>query len=169
MKKYLLWGLFFLLSAQLFSQTDNKDLSNAVLQCRYGNLYNSTTMEKMDVPTLGGMLSKESFYTYCQARAEYMASLSMWAISGTGAASSLIIALVGHKGIPNYSPMSYTFYYTPFICTFALTVAALVPAVVLTADSYRKLNRVAADYNNTPGRTLSLGLSGHGVGLTFKF
>lgn len=148
-----------LLSAQLFSQADNKDLSNAVLRCRYGNLYNSTTMEKMDVPTLGGMLSKESFYTYCQARAEYLASLSMWALSGAGAASSFIIAMV----------TNYTFYYTPFICTFALTVAALVPAVVLTIDSHRKLNRVAADYNNAKGRTLSLGLNGYGVGLTFNF
>lgn len=159
MKKILLLGLIMLFLAQLFSQADHKDLSNAVLQCRYGNLYNITTMEKMDVPTLGGMLSKESFYTYCQARAEFFASLSLWAISGAGAVSSFIIAMVTKN----------TFYYTPFICTFALTVAALVPAVVLTIDSHWKLNRVAADYNNAKGRTLSLGLNGHGFGLTLNF
>ena len=152
MKMILLLGFIVLFSTQLFSQTDSEDLPGMTLMHRHGNLYNASTLEKLDVPTLGSMLSKDSFLTYCQARAEYTASISMWTIFGAGAVASLSIAMAEHRNMPNYSLMASTFYYTPFICTFALTAAALIPAVVLTVDSHMKLNRVAAGYNN--GSTL---------------
>ncbi|MBO4488695.1 MAG: hypothetical protein J5741_03435 [Bacteroidales bacterium] len=167
MKKILLLGCIILFSTLLFSQTNSEDLPGVTLTHRHGNLYNASTLKKLDVPALGSMLTKDSFFTYCKARAEYTASISMWAIFGAGAIASLSIAMAEHRNMPNYSLMASTFYYTPFICTFALTAVALIPAVVLTVDSHMKLNRVATGYNN--GRSLSLGLNGHGLGLTLKF
>ena len=142
-----------------------------------GSLFNTDNGMKMDAYQLSNLLDSHTFDIYRQARREYVASIPLWAMAGAGAATSLTFLFVGlHADMtfeqdpetPTHSASPY--YYAISGITMGAALLPFIPALVLTLDSHKKLDNVAATYekkNNS--MTFNIGPTQHGVSAFIRF
>lgn len=155
----------FLLSAQQ---------SQTIEQYKGHLRYNGDSMN-IDKQVLSQILDDNSFSKYLQARREYVAAIPLW---GLGCAE--LIAATTFAGIGLHSDRTFTYNpdypitsYSPYLYVVAgsclgAALFTLIPAIILTVDSQKKLISISKGYNsNRTSLKLSFCSSGGRITLNF--
>ena len=140
----------------------------------YGRLYNGDNGMKMDRISLQNTLSSEDFTLYRKARREHVAAIPLWVLSGISLTAAtywvcdLIYVEYFMVGGPRHFEDLIDMIFGGFC--FGVSILEVIPSLILTLDSYKKLDRVASSYNQKSYPvSLSLGPTRHGVGITLNF
>jgi hypothetical protein len=140
----------------------------------YGRLYNGDNGMKMDRISLQNTLSSEDFTLYRKARREHVAAIPLWVLSGISLTAAtywvcdLIYVEYFMVGGPRHFEDLIDMIFGGFC--FGVSILEVIPALILTLDSYKKLDRVASSYNQKSYPvSLSFGPTRHGVGITLNF
>ena len=187
--RFLLFVVLSVMSVNLQAQSDsllqNSDLKrhNFRLAIDTSNGTNDDEEESVIVlkkEQLQTMLSYEQFQSYKMARRCYIASIPLLVLSGCGTAITTTFVGMGiynyfSDGKLGYGSMTVMFYFLAG-CTFAGTLAPLIPTIVLFVHSAKRLNNIAEDYNKQRHRSyfqnglqLNYGFVGNGVGFQLRF
>ena len=146
----------------------------------HGHLCDMNSLEKISLQSSLYILTPEHFNTYYRARREYISAITLWTVGGVvttcfmGYACGTLIEdalhpphnTAGHE-VVDMSPV-----FAKISAGIALGSAILffTPALVLTLDSHKKIDRIVASYNlkcNQP--SLSFGPTRYGIGLSLNF
>ena len=110
------------------------------------------------------------------ARAEYISAIPLWYLTGAIASVACVYIGAGIYAITQweYDPVVETWPSPgPVLLGGSLLLGAavlMIPALVLTIDSYKKLNGIVDNYNSSkPSLYLGFGQTDRGVGMTLKF
>ena len=138
------------------------------------------SLEKISLQSSLYILSPENFNMYYKARREYVSAITLWAVGGVvttcfmGYACGTLIVSALH---PPHNPEGHEVVdMSPVFAKISAGIAVgsailfFTPALVLTLDSHKKIDRIVADYNqksNSP--SLSFGPTRYGVGVSLNF
>ena len=177
MKKSILLLIMALSSITLYAQNPKNDTTGTSpthLERFYGRLYNGDNGMKMDRTSLQNTLSFEDFTLYRKARRENVAAIPLWVLSGISLTAAtywvcdLIYVEYFMVGGPRHFEDLIDMIFGGFC--FGVSILEVIPALILTLDSYKKLDRVASSYNQKSYPvSLSFGPTRHGVGITLNF
>ncbi len=177
MKKSILLLIMALSSITLYAQNPKNDTTGTFpthLERYYGRLYNGDNGMKMDRTSLQNTLSSEDFTLYRKARRELIAAIPLWTLSGVflTLATNWYCAMIDltYFHVP-YSDAGGSLVYFILGCSaLGMSLITFIPAIILTLDSYKKLDHVASSYNQKSYPvSLSFGPTRHGVGITLNF
>ncbi|MBR4134865.1 MAG: hypothetical protein IKU03_00415 [Bacteroidales bacterium] len=165
--KRIVQALFLIagFAATLSAQERDTTLSSSTpfrLEPYGGHFEYAGTNQEVDASTLQILLTPDQFRTYQRAHKEFIASIVLWSIAGASVLNALTCLslselLYGDIDFSNIGigVSAYCF------------VMSMIPAIVLTVDSQRKLHRVANAYNQN--LSLRIGGTPNGFGLTLNF
>ncbi|MBR1514279.1 MAG: hypothetical protein IJ622_08320 [Bacteroidales bacterium] len=170
------WLLFFFLmmSKVCLSQSTKSDIEPYHFGFRY-----KASKEIIDRETLATMLDAEMFASYSKARNERIVALPLWIVSGVGLSASAYFAFMGLDDCLHPSPVDYEnpmmpaapFLFVASGVLFAATLAPMIPAIILTIDSKKRLNGIASSFNTKGRETISIEFGGinNGIGFAINF
>lgn len=179
MKKTIFTLTIMAFALLLYSQeSDNTDASSMQLARKHGHLCDPGNMEKISLQLSLYILSPENFNTYYKARREYVSAVTLWSIGGVVTAGFLGYSCVTFI-MDVVHPMPSDSHYvdvSPLIAQISAGIALgsailfFTPALVLTLDSHKKIDRIVASHNMKTNQTsLSFGPTRYGVGLSLNF
>jgi hypothetical protein len=162
-------------NAQLDSCVQNTNLKRKKIRLAFDTL-NSSVLEKGELQIL---LSDKQFKTYNHARSCYVASIPLYVLAGCGAAittTSIGMGIYYHfLGEFDTRGMAGVCYFIAG-CTFAGTLAPLIPAIILNIYGKKQLDKLALDYNNQRYSSyyqrniqLNFGFTQNGIGFKLSF
>ena len=178
MKNSILFIILITASSWCLSAQDTlgktHEASPVQLERVRGRLYNGDNGMKMDRISLQNTLSSEDFTLYRKARRELIAAIPLWTLSGICLtfATNWFCAMIDltYFHVPDPDAGGSLVYL--ILGGFALGVSLITftPAIVLTLDSYKKLDRVVTSYNQKSYPvSLSFGPTCYGMGITLHF
>jgi hypothetical protein len=178
MKRIILFILLITASTWCLSAQDTLgktlETSPVHLERIRGRLYNGDNGMRMDRTSLQNTLSSEDFTLYRKARRELIAAIPLWVLSGISLTAAtywvcdLIYVEYFMVGGPRHFEDLIDMIFGGFC--FGVSILEVIPALILTLDSYKKLDRVASSYNQKSYPvSLSFGPTRHGVGITLNF
>ena len=150
--------------------------SDSLLMRKHGHLQFAGTSEKLNDAEVQSLLISSDFTKYKQARKEFIASIPLWALTGVVGGAAIYWMCMGIDGDIHAGYHGSDIYSTGMVgwmiagFTSLLFLAPFIPALVLTIDSYKKLNRVANNYNmGYSPVSFKFGLTTSGIGLSLTF
>ena len=161
-------------STVCLSQSTKSDIEPYHFGFRY-----KASKEIIDRETLATMLDAEMFASYSKARNERIVALPLWIVSGVGLSASAYFAFMGLDDCLHPSPVDYEnpmmpaapFLFVASGVLFAATLAPMIPAIILTIDSKKRLNGIASSFNTKGRETISIEFGGinNGIGFAINF
>lgn len=186
MKRIILFIILIIASSWCLSAQDTLDKTHEAspvqLERVRGRLCDRETGMKLDNTSLCQILSQDDYALYQKARRKYIAAIPFWAVSGIclGAATYWWYEAISYHVYFKHTTFPYDEYefypvddiFCGCFCGFAVLVSIVffTPAITLTLDSFKKIDRVVSSYNQkTNPISLSFGPTRHGVGITLNF
>lgn len=174
MKRFFVLGLLLL---GIFCSRSEAQTADSSIERWHGGFRYVESKKPLCKEDLNQMLDSKMLASYSKAHREHIASIPLWVASGIGVATSAGFAIAGAMDAMNPAPTdadnpvmpAAPFFFAASGAVLAATMLPLVPAVILTIDSRKRLNQIAADYNGKCTSTVKVGFVNQGIGFTLNF